>query len=304
MNYKKLYPRPFDVFNKTRIDSKIPFIVSLLCPLIKDIVNVSTELNDPKSNSKFSDIIIETKDKIFIIEFQTSGRRIKDLHRFINYYGNILNSKKYDFKLKKQVYAIIIYTEKVEKNFMYKNGFGLFKFITFSLKDYDGDEYLNKIKSKIENNIELSKKEKQILQYIPLFHSKKSPKELLKETIKLVDKDNYLTDDEKTDIREGQMLLALGFSETNEEFEEWLNMILESESILETFKKDCRERGRQEGKLEGRQEGRQEGRREGRREGLEMGVISVVKAMIDNNYPIDEISHISGLSVDKIESIY
>lgn len=54
------------------------------------------------------------------------------------------------------------------------------------------------------------------------------------------------------------------------------------------------------GEAKGREEGRTEGRTEGRVEGIKEGKAEIVKNMLKRNVTVEDISRLTGLSVDRI----
>ena len=82
------------------------------------------------------------------------------------------------------------------------------------------------------------------------------------------------------------------------------------EELIERMKADLRHRRKQavrEGRREGRREGKREGRLEGRLEGLQEGIlqhsIETAKKMLERNMLIEDISDITGLSIDEINKL-
>ena len=70
---------------------------------------------------------------------------------------------------------------------------------------------------------------------------------------------------------------------------------------LEKARIEGRMEGRKEGRMEGRMEGRIEGLMEGRKEEQIAGMIAVATRMLQiGNYEIEEISKISGLSMEQV----
>lgn len=223
-----------------------------------------------------------------ILHCRISKRACKkeDLYRFYHYYALVVDNDSYDVKNNKPVYIIIIYIDEIDKIPILKNGSVTVKFYIFSLKDYNADEHLQKIENKIKNKQPLNKKEKQILEYIPLLKSEKTEKELLEKTIKLVSKDKNLTDKEKQSIGKGQLLLALGFSKTEEEFNKWVDTMAEKD-ILDLVKEMQKERFIKEGIIQGKEE----------------GILSVAKRMLKNNFSINDIIKNTKLSRKQIEQL-
>ena len=64
-----------------------------------------------------------------------------------------------------------------------------------------------------------------------------------------------------------------------------------------------REKGLQEGREKGLQEGREKGLQEGRKKGLQEGKKEIIINLLKENMPLEKISKISGLSINKIKEI-
>ena len=77
-----------------------------------------------------------------------------------------------------------------------------------------------------------------------------------------------------------------------------------SEAEMAVERKKARKMGREEGRAEGREEGRAEGRTESNTEGYKNSLIEVASKMIENNYIIDDIIKVTGLSKNEVEELY
>ena len=110
---------------------------------------------DPKMYKP--DMVLELEDKIVILEFQSTYVDISDKRRFRLYsalFDQIQN------KSQKDIEVHVLSTVEVENIKCYKvNPDSSFPIYIHSLKNYDGDEFLNTMNSKIENNQQLNKKE-------------------------------------------------------------------------------------------------------------------------------------------------
>jgi hypothetical protein len=110
---------------------------------------------DPKMYKP--DMVFELEDKIIILEFQSSYVDMSDKRRF-RLYSALFDQIKN--KSKKDIEVHVLSTVEAEKTKFYKvNQDSIFTIYIHSLKNYDGDEFLNKMKTKISNNQQLSEKE-------------------------------------------------------------------------------------------------------------------------------------------------
>ena len=110
---------------------------------------------DPKMYKP--DMVFELEDKIIILEFQSSYVDMSDKRRF-RLYSALFDQIKN--KSKKDIEVHVLSTVEAEKIKFYNvNRDSIFTIYIHSLKNYDGDEFLNKMKTKISNNQQLSEKE-------------------------------------------------------------------------------------------------------------------------------------------------
>jgi len=81
---------------------------------------------------------------------------------------------------------VVVYTSDVQ-NVLDKLDAGSFRISSNAvlLSEYNGDAIMEKIKDKIENNLELNRKELFKLSFIPLMQSNKTRKELIHETVEI-----------------------------------------------------------------------------------------------------------------------
>jgi hypothetical protein len=110
---------------------------------------------DPKMYKP--DMVFELEDKIIILEFQSSYVDMSDKRRF-RLYSALFDQIKN--KSKKDIEVHVLSTVETEKTKFYKvNQDSIFTIYIHSLKNYDGDEFLNNMNTKISNNQQLSEKE-------------------------------------------------------------------------------------------------------------------------------------------------
>ena len=110
---------------------------------------------DPKMYKP--DMVFELEDKIIILEFQSSYVDMSDKRRF-RLYSALFDQIKN--KSKKDIEVHVLSTVEAEKTKFYKvNQDSIFTIYIHSLKNYDGDEFLNNMNTKISNNQQLSEKE-------------------------------------------------------------------------------------------------------------------------------------------------
>ncbi len=90
-------------------------------------------------------------------------------------------------------------------------------------------------------------------------------------------------------------------------FREFISAEEDNRKIENSLRKQFREEGLAEGRavgiVEGRKEGRKEGREEGIKEGEKQGNLKTAKKMLDKGFSIEDISDITGLTIDEIKTI-
>ena len=122
---------------------------------IIDVCQTESSIIDPKMYKP--DLVFELNDKIVIVEFQSSYVDIHDKKRFRFYtalYDQIVNQSN------KPIEVHVLSTVEREKVKCYKiSKDARFPIYIHSLKNYDGNIFLNKMKAKIEHNESLNKKE-------------------------------------------------------------------------------------------------------------------------------------------------
>lgn len=122
---------------------------------IIDICQTEISILDPKMYKP--DLVFELKDKIVIIEFQSTYVDINDKKRFRFYtalYDQVTN------KSNKSIEVHVLSTVEREMVKCYRiNRDARFPIYIHSLKNYDGDKFLNNMKTKIGHGESLNKKE-------------------------------------------------------------------------------------------------------------------------------------------------
>ncbi|WP_407423678.1 hypothetical protein [Methanobrevibacter sp.] len=122
---------------------------------IVEIHQTEYSIIDPKMYKP--DLVFELEDKIVILEFQSTYVDVKDKRRF-RFYTALFDLVK--IKSEKPIEVHVLSTSKMEKTKWYSvNQESRFPIYIHSLKNYNGDEFLNRMKSKIESNKSFSEKE-------------------------------------------------------------------------------------------------------------------------------------------------
>lgn len=127
---------------------------------------------DPKMYKP--DLVFELDDKIIILEFQSSFVNTNDKKRF-RFYSALFDQIKN--KSNKNIEVHVLSTVEHEKKKCYKvNPESRFAIYIHSLKEYNGDKFLNMMNVKIGNKEELNEKELLMISLLCFMNSKKDMK--------------------------------------------------------------------------------------------------------------------------------
>ncbi len=146
---------------------------------------------DPKMYKP--DLVFELEDRIIILEFQSSYIDIKDEKRF-RFYSALLDQIKN--KSNKYIEVHVMSTIEKEKRKCYKiSEESRFPIYIHSLKNLDGDEFLNTMKTKIKNNQKLTKKELLLISLLCFMSSKTNTEQTILNSAKTITDIKNLNDD-------------------------------------------------------------------------------------------------------------
>ena len=248
--------------------------------------------------------------EIINVEFQSTLLTKEDELRIFDYASSLFVKHKLPVK----TYIISTAEDKSRKIEKWHHN-DVFTIYVISLKDKDGLESLNRIKSKIENNETLNKQDAVQLISIVFMKSDLSETELLFETAHLTNKAQFVSDFIRDIVKAIQLILGDKFIKNEEEFKhfkEIVNMVIFYETpvfnriahdVRKETLKESKERFLEQGRLIGLDEGVKLGRYKGREEGDEERAIFVARWMLDKGMSIDDIKEATGLSIDKINSL-
>lgn len=128
-----------------------------------------TEYGMPDPKMYKPDLVIEVEGKIYIIEFQSTYVDIYDKKRFRLYSALVDHLRNTN---NKDIEVHVLSTVEKERIKIYRiNEKAAFPIFIHSLKSHDGDEFLNNINDKIENNYKLSDEELTTLSLVPFMNS-------------------------------------------------------------------------------------------------------------------------------------
>jgi len=274
------------------------------------------------SKSFNMDFLIETTEGYLInLEFQSTKINVQDMLRFHMY--AILAYHKYG----KKVYTIVISTSKEREESIIIEHFGLCSLFTIhvlSFNDLELEKALNDINNKIKNNIQLNEDDIVKITLIPFMDDRENIQELLEwscnilTNIEMEDKEDFHS------IQAIETLLINKFVKDENLKNKLLDVIEMSDNVIfERYAKPYFEKGIIEGEIKGKKEGiiegeikgkkegiiegKKEGIIEGKNEGIDIGKKEkekeFVNRLLDVGYSLDEISFLTGLSIDEINNL-
>lgn len=247
---------------------------------------------------RIMDIVYKLDDEYHNFEFQSGKLKEKDLRRF-NLYHSMLIDEYQTEKLK----TTIIYTEKIDKKTIDKIEKSCFDLNIISLKEFNGDKILNNIEHKIKNNKRITQKDECNLAFLPLYQTKKDPKELLYKVCSLTNQIKQIPQENLDYIKVTQLMIVDILITDTEKKERYLEEIQMKSQAIDILI----EKGRQEGIKEGRQEGLIEGIEAGKQAGIKEGSrntkFNLAKNMLKADISINNIIKITDLSKEEIENL-
>ncbi len=252
--------------------------------------------------------------EIINVEFQSSVLTASDEIRIFDYASSLFVK----YKLPVKTYVISTVEDKSRKIEKWHHG-DVFTIYVISLKDKDGLESLNRIKSKIENNETLNGEDIVSLISIVFMKSDYTESQLLFMIAELTNKARFELDFIKDQLKAIQVILADKFIKDKEELESFKRIVnMESgylasvlgrygEIIREDTIEEVRDKFIKEGRLIGLDQGMELGRIKDReeilKEGNEEKAISVALWMLKKDMPVEDISEATGLSIERIEGL-
>lgn len=179
MDYNKVedavLKKAMDIFK----DNAVKFFgiaTKILSPAETEIKNVDIKTN-------YTDYLFYTEDGEYLhFEFQTTDKK-DDIKRFLYYDASLF------YKEKRKVKTIVVYSADIENVETFVDA-GTIKYNieAFYMKNIDGDEKLQYLKSKIERNEQLTGEDIVNLSFIPLMRGKDSRSKRTLDSIELAGK--------------------------------------------------------------------------------------------------------------------
>ena len=236
--------------------------------------------------------------EIINVEFQSSRLTKEDEIRIFDYASSLFVK----FKLPVKTFIISTVEDKCRKIEKWHHN-DVFTIYVISLKDKDGLESLNRIKSKIKNKETFNGEDIVSLISIVFMKSQFSEKELLFQVADLTNKGKFESDFKKDQVKSILLILGDKFIKDIEELEHFKVIIMMGSGHLSSIMAREKENYKKEVREEFIEEGISKGIDIGYEKGDENRAISIVKRMLEKDVSIEDISEFTGLSVEKINSL-
>lgn len=241
---------------------------------------------------------LSSKYEIINVEFQSSLLTKGDEIRIFDYASSLFVK----FKLPVKTFIISTVEDKCRKIEKWHHN-DVFTIYVISLKDKDGLESLNSIKSKIRNKETFNGEDIVSLISIVFMKSPFSEKDLLFEVADLTNKARFEFDFIKDQVKSILLILGDKFIKSEEELEHFKGIIMMGSGHLSSILAREKENYRKEVREEFIEEGISKGIDIGFEKGDENRAISIAKWMLGRDMSVDDISEATGLSVEKINSL-
>ena len=303
---RKIYHNS-DIKYKLSLINHVQYIFDL-CGIEEKVIHVlPTEQIDKKFSNKRLDFVVECESgNIYDIEFESLSVTENTLEKTWNYAKGLIC--KYD----NDIYSLIIALSENNKFYEKQIGTTTHKPILLEMKKINGDEHLNNIKKKVNDNKELTSHDCAIIETIPDMKNTKKPEIVLEELCNLI-KNGKINAENRTKLQATMWLNIDKYIKNLEKRNELMEMIdVEKSQKSEFFKwqeeygkyreKEGKKEGKIEGKKEGRIEGKIEGKKEGRIEGKIEGKIEIIKELLKSMTP-KEIAEKTNISLTEIQKI-
>ena len=197
------------------------------------VESAKTEFTELKNKRYHLDYVGKTKDKIYIhMEFQARVPTKKELQKIF-------------------AYAALLHVQAISKDpiiHQYSKD-NVFKIKIISLKNIDGNEKINSISKKIENNEKLTITEILALKLMPFTSYNETTEEITLKTAQLTNKITTLTMDELNNIKYIQQAVCSKVIK-----KEHQQPIMEEIKMRNTLYDQARKEGKSEGRNEGKNE--------------------------------------------------
>ena len=247
-----------------------------------------TEIRYIDPTALIADLIIELDNTILIIEFQSTNVDIDDKDRFLAYLSMVNYKKKSNKKIK----LVVISTAEESKKIIHiLEGSVKFTFDIYSRMEEDGDNVINNIETKLENNKDFTDEELIDLSLVPLMGSENTQEQQIEKSVELILSIDLEKNKVKNLVKSIAYLLTDKFLEDGDKKTAICDALGGKMSAIYDYGQRREEEGIEIGKEEGIEIGKKEGNKK------------MAKYMIKNGETNEEIQKETELSLEEIEKI-
>ncbi|WP_407416222.1 hypothetical protein [Methanobrevibacter sp.] len=249
---RKIYHNK-DIKYKLSLIFHVQYIFDL-CGIDEKVINIlPTEHIDKRFANKRLDFVVECESgNIYNIECESSSITYNTLDKTWNYAKNLIC--KYD----NDIYTLIIALAENNKFSEKHIGTTIHKPIILEMKKLDGNEHLNNIKKKLNNNKELTSHDCAIIETIPDMKNTQKPDIVIEELCNII-KNGKITAENRSKLQATMWLNIDYYIKNQTKRKELMEMIDVKKSCESEFFK-WREANINEGRIQGRIEGKIEGK--------------------------------------------
>ncbi|KLU59343.1 hypothetical protein CEB3_c43290 [Peptococcaceae bacterium CEB3] len=243
-----------------------------------------------KVQQRTMDFVFYLADDSYLhLEFQSS-QGLKELGRFLEYDVALYR------KRGKRIHTYVVYTADITQAAEILDcGSIEYRARAIYMDGYDGDSILKTLREKILRGDPLDELDQLKLAFLPLMKSSKSKAERTIEAVELAS--NIRDETQKTFLM--GCVIAISDNFIDQKYVRKILEVLKMSKVLRALEEEAKDEGRKEGRKEGRTEGRKEGRTEGRKEALK----TMARKLLLKGMTIDEVTEITGLSKEEIQSL-
>lgn len=208
-----------------------------------------TEIKNIDVKTNAMDYLFYTDNGDYLhFEFQTTKKN-DDISRFLYYDSSLY------YKSKRNIRTLVVYSSDITNASTYLDcGSIKYNVEAFYMKNLDGDNKLNNIKNKVNNNIELTEQDIMTLSFIPLMNSKKSKSEITLESIEVANEIKTYKDKNNCLMLLYALFDKFGDDLSKMRFKEVVTMTEVGKMIYD----EAMEKGIEKGVEKGREEGKAE----------------------------------------------
>lgn len=284
-----------DIKYKLSLINHVQYIFDL-CGIEEKVIHVlPTEHIDKKFSNRRLDFVVECESgNIYDIECESFSVTKNTLEKTWNYAKGLIC--KYDT----DIYSLIIALSENNKFCEKKIGTTTHKPILLEMKKLNGDEYLNKIKKKVNNNKELTSLDCAIIETIPDMKNTAKTDIVVEELCNII-KNGKINSENRIKLQ-ATMWLNIDYYINNPAKRKELMEMIEVKKSQESEFFKWQEANINEGRIKGKKEGKIEGKKEGRIEGKIEERIEIIRQLLKSMTP-KEISEKTNISLTEIQKI-